>query len=671
MVKIHLKVNLKDENLMMNQKIEKEIGSNMKMILFDEEVMSISDLVEVFFSNLKLCERLNPLSNTRDRDDQSEISDNESELNETLNAIKTRSFSGYHTMDNHEEVNKKSFAIFASRTEQMNQREDMFNDISLIPDLNSYHFINTSTTFMEDIDLDMEYRHDDNFNAKKTLQIYAELKFKEAARIVKTRAQEIERQDELDKLDSSKEIPRIKWNFGYDLISQGALQNDYFQILSGFQKMKQILLDNIDKSNLSLKTTELLTKLVISEFKNMDYNVIYSLLVATEGWYFQHLKYRMVDRINQYMMYYTNQEINMIWIFAQEIWKYDSEFLNPFLEKKSISIRDLFSKWLEVALLKFHMFPLDSMKMDTLTESTLTNSFKKIFENLVYPLQEACQTNYEKLVKSDKYYVKLNTIDRLTHMKDELEYEFHKMKKSIENIFLRARPELVEYGTQFFEVYKEKTQQFFPVNDFLDENNNINLERFYKILSYFRMIPDDFINEKVWVNNFPLKLEEITEEKIKLDDDSKNTPDTDSDQPNTDPNSQSTELNEQSTDSDQESEDELIKVDVDDMRLLILNMNYIYHKGLGMGVLKWYKLRKNPNLNKKSDKETYIEILNEINKAKNPSDDKNTDETFDFYDFDSPNGGNGLIITNKDTSPNPTENVSGGGNVDSTHNEMI
>jgi hypothetical protein len=219
----------------------------------------------------------------------------------------------------------------------------------------------------------------------------------------------------------------------------------------------------------------------------------------------------MIDRINSYMVYYTNQEINLIWLFAQEIWKYDTEFLNPFLEKDSVSVKALFTRWLEIALVKFHMFPKDQMKLDELTQKTLLNTFKRIFENIVYPIQEANQSNYSNLSLSEVYYTKLKTIDRLTHMKDELEYEFRLMKTNIENIFLLPRPELIEYGTYFFEVYMEKTQEFFPINDFLNAKKKINLKRFFKVLSYFRMVPDDITNESVWIKDYPMKVEVLVE----------------------------------------------------------------------------------------------------------------------------------------------------------------
>ena len=449
---------------------------------------------------------MNPLNDSRERENESEISENESELNDTVTTMKTGGFSGYRAYDDNIYFNKKSFVIFASRTDTHRKKTSMDRGLDLLPNLTSYHFINLAHS-IEDMpmDLDENYRHVDGFQGRATMKNFTELKFDESTKLEKTPVEEALRRETLEKIEKIQDIPRIKWNFSYDSITEEHLQNDYFKVLEGFQRMKKILLKSVEESQFEMATSESLNSLIISEFQNMDFNVVYTLLVATQGWYFERLRVRLVDRINQYMMAYMNQEINLVWLFAQEIWRYDSDFLNPFEGRKFVTVRGFFRRWLEISMIRFYMFPLDPMKMDNLTEKTLKNAFTRIFDNVVYPLQEANEVNYKKLDVSERYYTKLKTIDRLTQMKDELDFEFRKMKKELENIFLRTRAELVEYGRYFLEVYLEKTQEFFPVDDFLTPKNHINLERLYQVLSYFRMVPDDIKPTPKWIMHFPIR----------------------------------------------------------------------------------------------------------------------------------------------------------------------
>lgn len=492
----------------------KDLMSKLKMTQFLEEELTMSDLVEVMFSNLRLCEKMNPINDSRDREDISEISDNDSELDDAASAIKSRRFSGYSSYRN-KYLQKKSFMLFSSRLHTRRQEDEMDRGVKLLPNLTSHYFLNLARSIEGGpVELDENHRHLDGFETRGTLKLFSKLKLAEATRLETSPFEEAIRQDTLDKLDSIQDIPRIKWNFSYDAVSEEHLQNDYFVILKGFQRMKDILLKGVAESNLSQKLTEKLNALIIDEFANIDLNVVFSLLVSTQGWYFDQLKVRLIDRINQYMMAYVNQEVNLIWIFAQEIWKYDGEFLNPFSGKETVTMRGFFKRWLEISLMRFYMFPLDPMKMDNLTESTLLGAFTRIFDNLVYPLQEANEANYKTLDIMERYYIKLRTIDRLTHMKDELDFEFRKIKREIENIFLRPRPELIDYGRYFLEVYLEKTQKFFPIPGFT-KNKKINLRRLFQVLSYFRMVPEDVVPDPQMLFNYPLRQEKDMKANIK------------------------------------------------------------------------------------------------------------------------------------------------------------
>jgi hypothetical protein len=304
----------------------------------------------------------------------------------------------------------------------------------------------------------------------------------------------------------------LKWDFHRDFITEEDLQKDFMTILQGFEKMKDILMEEVINSKLSDRQNMHLKQVIIDTFHDLQKNIIFTLLKGTDFLFFDILRTSIVNRINEYMINYTNQETNLLFLFAKEIWEFDHDFLKPrpVEEFPFVSFEDFFMKWLETCLYKYNAYPTDPMKISFSTENILQNVLTHIFEHVVYPIQEANYTRYENNNTTEAYYMHLGMIDRLTHMKDQLDIHFQEMVRSFESMFLRPRISLVKYGSVFLEEYTLMSQKFFEIDNLVKVadkttlHNMINVNRLFNILSYFRMVPDDAIDNKSFIVDFPL-----------------------------------------------------------------------------------------------------------------------------------------------------------------------